>query len=384
MYMKSWIINTIIAICLATGMGFAQVPYQIEGKWTTGIGKKVYLSNFPVDTPEAVTIDSTIVAPDGSYKLSGKLDKMQLLSLTHEGSKGFRPLMGDGKPANILIRDMEYSYKKPAAAYEIIGDSIEHKASEAILAYWGHDFIRKMSEGMFAAGIEKSVKENNLSKKAECEEKLKAVLQERENEKNDFLNQYGNCLAAPYFIVMNLLKGIPVDETEAFYNGMGEKAKKTSKGIELKESIAKMKALAPGAKAPDFTLPTATGEEFSLASLQGHIVILDFWASWCAPCIAEMPTVKEIYAKYKDKGLKVVGISMDNSKAAWMKSIDKIQIPWLHVSSLKGMKRCPVAELYQVYAIPKLYIIDKEGKIVDKDLRGEDLKKKVDGLFARQ
>lgn len=81
MYMKSWIINTIIAICLATGMGFAQVPYQIEGKWATGIGKKVYLSNFPADTPEAVTIDSTIVAPDGSYKLSGKLDKMQLLSL---------------------------------------------------------------------------------------------------------------------------------------------------------------------------------------------------------------------------------------------------------------------------------------------------------------
>ena len=106
---------------------------------------------------------------------------------------------------------------------------------------------------------------------------------------------------------MNLLKGIPVDETEAFYNGMGERAKKTPKGIELKESIAKMKALAPGAKAPDFTLPTVTGEEFSLKSLQGHIVILDFWASWCAPCIAEMPTVKEIYAKYKDKGLKVVG-----------------------------------------------------------------------------
>lgn len=382
--MKSWIINTIIAVCLTTGMGFAQVPYQIEGKWATGIGKKVYLSNFPADTPEAVTIDSTIVAPDGSYKLSGKLDKMQLLSVTHEGSKGYRALMGDGKPANILIRDVEYSYKAPAAAYEIIGDSIEHKASEAILAYWGHDFIRKMSEGMFVTGIEKSAKENDLSKKAECEEKLKAVLLERENEKNDFLNQYGNCLAAPYFIVMNLLKGIPVDETEAFYNGMGEKAKKTPKGIELKESIAKMKALAPGAKAPDFTLPTVAGEDFSLKSLKGHIVILDFWASWCAPCIAEMPTVKEIYAKYKDKGLKVVGISMDNSKAAWMKSIDKIQIPWLHVSSLKGMKRCPVAELYQVYAIPKLYIIDKEGKIVDKDLRGEDLKKKVDELFARQ
>ena len=142
-----------------------------------------------------------------------------------------------------------------------------------------------------------------------------------------------------------------------------------------------MKALAPGAKAPDFTLPTITGEELSLRNLQGNIVILDFWASWCAPCIAEMPTVKELYTKYENKGLKVVGISLDHSKAAWMKSIDKVQIPWLHVSSLKGMKNCPVAQLYQVYAIPKLYIIDKEGNIIAKDLRGEELKKKIEELF---
>ena len=378
---KSRIINTVIAICLTVGTGFAQVSYRIEGKWTTVIGKKVYLSNFPTDTPEAIKIDSTIVRSDGNYKLSGELDKMQLLSITHEGSKGYRTLMGDGNPVSILIKDVAYSYKSPSAAYEIIGDSIEHKAAEAILAYWGNDFIRKMREGICLAGMEKAIQENDPTKKTEYEEKRKAILQERDNEKKNFLSQYGNCIAAPYFIVMNLLKGIPVEEAEMFYDSMGEKAKNTSKGIELKESFAKVKALAPGAKAPDFTLPTVTGEELSLRNLQGNIVILDFWASWCAPCIAEMPTVKELYTKYENKGLKVVGISLDHSKAAWMKSIDKVQIPWLHVSSLKGMKNCPVAQLYQVYAIPKLYIIDKEGNIIAKDLRGEELKKKIEELF---
>lgn len=176
---KSRIINTVIAICLTVGTGFAQVSYRIEGKWTTGIGKKVYLSNFPTDTPEAIKIDSTIVRSDGNYKLSGELDKMQLLSITHEGSKGYRTLMGDGNPVSILIKDVAYSYKSPSAAYEIIGDSIEHKAAEAILAYWGNDFIRKMREGICLAGMEKAIQENDPTKKTEYEEKRKAILQEK-------------------------------------------------------------------------------------------------------------------------------------------------------------------------------------------------------------
>lgn len=382
--MTKYILIAFFACIPEMSVIFAQIPYHITGTWTGGEAKTVYLNTFPTGTPESVCIDSTTVSSDGTFRLSGNLDELSLLSLTIEGSKGFRTLMGDGRPITINIKNIKYSYKQPDAAFTITSDTLEHAAAAYILKFWGNDFIRKISMGGIEGEVEKAKASGNLKEEQATRKKLQECIDTREKEKEIFLTRYGNCLAAPYFIVMNLLKGIPVEETEEFYNRMGEKAKASPKGIELKESIAKMKALAPGAKAPDFTLPTATGEEFSLESLQGHIVILDFWASWCAPCIAEMPTVKEIYAKYKDKGLKVVGISMDNSKAAWMKSIDKIQIPWLHVSSLKGMKRCPVAELYQVYAIPKLYIIDKEGKIVDKDLRGEDLKKKVDELFARQ
>lgn len=361
---------------------FAQVPYQISGTWTGAEGKKVYLNAFPSGTPESTCIDSAIVASNGTYRLAGNLNEMQPLSITIEGDKGFRTLMGDGRPATVNIKDIKYYYKHPDAAFTIVGDTIEHAAVANILSFWGNDFIRKISMGGLEGEAERA-KANGDSENEQAQRiKLQECIDTRDKEKNDFLNQYGNCLAAPYFITMNLLKGIPIEETEAFYNRMGEKARNSPKGIELKESIAKMKALAPGTKAPEFTLPTVSGEELSLKSLQGHIVILDFWASWCAPCIAEMPTVKEIYAKYKDKGLKVVGISMDNSKTAWIKSIDKVQIPWAHVSSLKGMKKCPIAQLYQVYAIPKLYIIDQEGKIIAKDLREEELKKKIDELFA--
>lgn len=382
--MKKYIqrLSIISLVCLLPITAFSQIPYHISGTWETGKGKKVYLNVFPSGTPESECIDSATVEPNGSYRLAGILKEMQPLSLSLDGQKGFCALMGDGKPAVINIKDVKYSYKHPGAAFEIKGDTTEHSATGEILAFFGNDFIRKIALGGVEGEIEQAVKNHNDAGKKKSEEKLKEILNEREKEKENFLAKYGNTYAAPFFITMNLLKGIPVEETEAFYNRMGEKAASSPKGMELKRSIARMKALAPGTKAPEFTLPAATGEEFSLKSLQGHIVILDFWASWCAPCIAEMPVIREIYAKYKDTGLKVVGISMDNSKAAWLKAIDKVQIPWMHVSSLKGMKKCPVAQLYEVYAIPKLYIIDKEGKIIAKDLRGEDLKKKMDELFA--
>ena len=381
-YMKSWIINSIIIICLTTGMSFAQVPYQIGGTWEGGKGKKVYLSNFPAGTPDSEIIDSTLVAADGSYSLSGNLQKMQLLSITHEGSKGYCPLMGNGKPVVVRIKDIEYSHKDPTAAFEIEGDPTEHKAADFILTYWGRDFIRKISEGMIISSIEKSVEENNPAKKAEYEEKLKALQQEAGKQKDTFLTQYGNCLAAPCFIEMNMIKTSPIEEISAFYEKMGEVAKTSFQGVELKKNIDRIKTLSPGAIAPDFTLPTVSGETISLKELKGHTVLLDFWASWCAPCMAEMPTVKEIYEKYNGKGLKIVGISMDHVKVSWIKAIEKAALPWIHISSLKGMQRCPVAQLYQVHAIPKLYIIDKEGKIIAKDLRGENLKKKIDELFA--
>ena len=110
-------------------------------------------------------------------------------------------------------------------------------------------------------------------------------------------------------------------------------------------------------------------------------MLLDFWASWCGPCMDEMSNVKALYEKYHDRGLEIVGISMDNNKAKWERAIERAGLVWHHVSSLKGMNRCPVAKLYQVVAIPKLYIVDKDGKIIAKDLRGEDLREKMDELF---
>mgnify|MGYP000404569907 CR=1 FL=1 len=138
--------------------------------------------------------------------------------------------------------------------------------------------------------------------------------------------------------------------------------------------------LKAGADAPDITLNTIDGKPFALKDLRGRYVVLDFWASWCGPCLREVPNVKAIYEKYHDKGFEIFGVSLDETAGPWKAAIKKNDMNWHHVSSLKGWE-CPVAKQYNVTGIPRMYIIDPEGKIIAQDLRGEELANFVAGLY---
>ena len=170
-------------------------------------------------------------------------------------------------------------------------------------------------------------------------------------------------------------------EAKELFNGFSEEAKNSFYGQALKKQI--FPKTLKGKSVPEFSLPDRNEKVYSMKELSKgkKCVLIDFWASWCGPCMDEMPNVKAIYEKYHDRGLEIVGVSMDNNKANWERAIERAGLVWHHVSSLKGMNRCSVAKLYQVVAIPKLYIIGKDGKIIAKDLRGEELREKIDELF---
>jgi peroxiredoxin len=118
------------------------------------------------------------------------------------------------------------------------------------------------------------------------------------------------------------------------------------------------------------------GSSFDLASLKGKTVLVDFWATWCGPCIAELPTVRDCYAKYHDRGFEVVGISLDNDKQRLDDFLKRESLPWPVLFSddpqATGWSH-PLAEFYGIMAIPRAILINKEGKVVALQARGEDL-----------
>lgn len=143
---------------------------------------------------------------------------------------------------------------------------------------------------------------------------------------------------------------------------------------EVQEAFLKKQETAVGKSFIDFTLTDVNGSEVALSSIvkANKLTLVDFWASWCGPCKAEMPNVVEAYAKFKNKGLEVVGVSLDQDPARWRNAIESWQMPWVHLSSLKAWA-CPAAQAYAVDAIPASVLIDANGIIVAKNLRGEEL-----------
>ncbi len=138
-------------------------------------------------------------------------------------------------------------------------------------------------------------------------------------------------------------------------------------------------ALAPGKTAPIFTLPTSKGDTLSLSDFYGKhtLILIDFWASWCAPCRAENPNLRAAYSKFKAKGLEIVGVSLDQNKEAWLRGIKDDKLSWPQLSDL-GYFNSEAARLYGINSIPSNFLLDANGVILASNLRGPELNKAIE------
>jgi len=167
---------------------------------------------------------------------------------------------------------------------------------------------------------------------------------------------------------------------EQFVNEFKEEL--PSETAELKKQLEYAKSFSIGGTAPDFTQKTPEGTDLKLSDLRGKVVLVDFWASWCGPCRRENPNVVKMYNEYKEKGFEILGVSLDNNKDRWLQAIKQDGLTWLHVSDLKYWQN-EVAQMYGVRSIPHTILLDQEGKIIARNLRGAALEEKLGEIFNK-
>ncbi len=164
---------------------------------------------------------------------------------------------------------------------------------------------------------------------------------------------------------------------------LGKSADEILENIEKQAAAQKIRSsLVEGAKFPDFDEKDVNGKPFNLTAYKGKVVLVDFWATWCGPCVKELPSVIRAYEKHHAKGFEIVGISLDSDKAKLEKFTREKNMTWQQYFDGEGWNN-KLSTKYGVNSIPATYLLDGEGKIIAKDLRGEDLEMAVAKALAK-
>ncbi len=169
-------------------------------------------------------------------------------------------------------------------------------------------------------------------------------------------------------------------ELKSLFDGLDSSVQQSKTGQKMAKHLEIMAKTAIGQPAPAFSQDDSTGHTVSLSDFKGKYVLIDFWASWCGPCRAENPNVVKAYNKYKDKDFTILGVSLDESRADWLKAIHHDGLVWTQVSDLKGWKNS-VATQYGVRAIPANFLLNPDGVIIGHNLRGEKLEDKLKAVL---
>jgi len=321
------------------------------------------------------TIDS-VMMKEGHFKLAEKVEKPELVFLRVKGIPSDLPLILEPN-SNIKV-DLDKTHIRKSS---VISQGLNKKF---------YDYLDQIK--MFRDKQEKLAKlyQSSANKGTEAE-------------RTNLLNQYyatdDDRHAFDYkFIEQNkdnivgglVYEATAYDRAEPDFNKLAKLYDSFSKEVKempnVKNAYKNVKAKAAvsvGSKAPDFSAPTPDGKMLSLKDAMGKVTVIDFWASWCRPCRAENPYVKEIYKKYHPKGLNIIGVSLDKpgNKDAWLKAIKDDGMTWYQVSNLKYWQDPIARKLYQVESIPQTFILDKNGVIRAKNLRRDRLEAKIKELL---
>lgn len=225
--------------------------------------------------------------------------------------------------------------------------------------------------------VQQLASQGDTAKARELMEQVNEMYMNTIELQKEFVANHPGSYVSPY-LLGNLQNRLEVGELDSLVSALEPNIDTLQQVVALKDRIEQLKKVAVGQTAPDFTMndPEGNPVKFSDVYSKNELTLLDFWAGWCGPCRQENPNVVAVYNDFKDDGFTVFGVSLDRSKEDWLKAVEEDNLTWTHVSDLNYWNNA-AAKMYQVQSIPANFLVDSSGKILARNIRGEELRKTV-------
>jgi len=363
--------------------------FKVKGKIENADGKQLYLSK--IEAQKIVDIDS-IVIKKGKFELKGQYNEPDFYLVRFDNQR-YIYLIVDSADKEITI---DADYNDLLNTYSLKGSPQSLLLRQLVL----HNFNSIQRVDSLSQIYQKNQQNPKLdSIKNVLDKKYREIYADERNFLEDFLNKNKGNFAGLMALYQQLGARNYIFNPQQdikFYQMVDDALNKaypnSTHAKQLHSSVLQIKAqqqqqqqqagVGIGSLAPEIAYPDPNGNIQKLSSLKGKYVLVDFWASWCRPCRVENPNIVANYKKYHDKGFEIFQVSLDKSKKSWIKAINDDGLSnWFHVSDLQQWNSAP-AKLYGVRAIPSNFLLDKEGKVIAKNLRGQALGNKLQEIFG--
>jgi peroxiredoxin len=366
--MMKKVIYSLVALALLFSCTM-QPEYKIQGTIEGIESGQATLKN--VVDGKLVTVDSVVIE-NGAFVLTGSVEQPEYFILAFADTI---------EPIQLFLDNVEITVNANVANIldaKVVGSELTDVYNTFNTELLG--FNTKM-QALYQEYIQINMSGGNAERLKAIEQEYTGIEEQTSIFIDTFIKDNATSLVTPFIALNYRANRLSLEELEELVAVFGEEVASSKYLQEINDKIVTLNKVLIGQPYTDFTLNDVDGNPVALSSVVGgKYVLIDFWAGWCRPCRAENPVLVENYAKYKEKGFEIFGVSLDKTREEWVKAIEDDGITWPQVSDLKYWD-CAAREIYAFNSIPHNILLDKDGIIIAKDLRGEDLGAKLAELL---